>query len=162
MKSFSASYVGKLRQIVGNRLLLVPSARAVIESPEGKILLQERRDMKIWGLPGGSADEGESIEDCLRREVKEETGLTVETFDVYGYSSDPEIENLVYPNGHEIHSHTLLFHVTAWSGELDSSNEESLRLEYFSPDALPEMLPNERLSLERYFEFKRTRKFQLV
>jgi 8-oxo-dGTP pyrophosphatase MutT (NUDIX family) len=162
MKSFSDSYVGKLRQIVGNRLLLVPSARAVIENSQGRILLQERRDMKIWGLPGGSADEGESIEECLRREVREETGLRVEAFEVYGYSSDPEVETLVYPNGHQIHSHTVLFHVTAWSGELDTSNEESLRLEYFSPDALPKMLPNERISLERYLAYKRTRAFQLV
>jgi 8-oxo-dGTP pyrophosphatase MutT (NUDIX family) len=162
MKPFAESYLGKLRQFVGNRLILVPSARAVLENTEGKVLLQERRDMPFWGLPGGSADEGESIQECLRREVREETGLIAKTFRVYGYSSDPTVETLVYPNGHEIHSHTLLFHVTEWTGELDRTNEESLRLEFFSPHELPKMLPNEKISLERYFEFKRTGEFQLV
>ena len=42
----------------------------------GRVLLDHRRDGK-WGLIGGALDVGESLEECVRREVQEETGLTI-------------------------------------------------------------------------------------
>ena len=60
MNDFADSYVGKLRKLVGSRLLLVPGARIVIENTSGEILLQKRSDFGVWGLPGGNAEEGES------------------------------------------------------------------------------------------------------
>ena len=47
---------------------------------DGKILLLEQDvvDSRRWSLPGGGLEHGETIEDCLVREMKEETGLTVE------------------------------------------------------------------------------------
>ncbi len=48
---------------------------------EGRVLLVERarEPMKgYWSLPGGAVETGEALEDAMRREVLEETGLEVD------------------------------------------------------------------------------------
>jgi 8-oxo-dGTP pyrophosphatase MutT (NUDIX family) len=45
---------------------------------EGRVLLAVRGDLRGWELPGGNPHPGESDAAALVREVREETGLTVE------------------------------------------------------------------------------------
>ncbi len=45
--------------------------------PDGRIVLIQRRDTGQWGLPGGLVDYGEDIPTTVKRELTEETGLTV-------------------------------------------------------------------------------------
>ena len=55
------------------------SARAIIES-DGKVLLSSYRDRAgDWFVfPGGGQRAGETLHECLLREVEEETSLKVE------------------------------------------------------------------------------------
>src|SRR5437762_4188679 len=58
----------------------VVGVSGLIRDDQGRILLLKhtyRRD-KPWGLPGGGLKPGESLEECLLREVREETGMNVE------------------------------------------------------------------------------------
>lgn len=55
------------------------SAKAVICRGEQVLLL--RRPNGRWDLPGGKARLGEDVKEALRREVYEETGLTVAVLD---------------------------------------------------------------------------------
>jgi len=54
---------------------------AIIES-EGKILIARRAaDQKLagkWEFPGGKVEDGESPEECLKRELEEEFGIQAE------------------------------------------------------------------------------------
>jgi 8-oxo-dGTP diphosphatase len=48
---------------------------------EGKMLLEKRGNEPArgqWTIPGGVVEVGESLEDAVRRETREETGLEVE------------------------------------------------------------------------------------
>jgi 8-oxo-dGTP diphosphatase len=78
-KPFSETYLGRLRQKLGKDILISVAARIVLEDASGKVLFIKRTDFLKWGLPGGHAEENESIGDLLRREVLEETGLTVDS-----------------------------------------------------------------------------------
>jgi len=52
----------------------ITAAGGVVLDDEGRVLLIFRRGK--WDLPKGKLDEGELVEDCAEREVKEETGLS--------------------------------------------------------------------------------------
>ena len=59
----------------------LPGVGAIIIR-DGNILLVQRGREPLkgwWSLPGGLIETGEKIEDALRREVLEETGLSVST-----------------------------------------------------------------------------------
>lgn len=52
----------------------------------GKILLVERGKEPLkgyWSLPGGAVEAGEKLENAVRREVREETGLEVKPLRVF-------------------------------------------------------------------------------
>jgi len=45
---------------------------------QGKVLIAKRREEGKWEFPGGKVEENESLEDCIKRELKEELGITIE------------------------------------------------------------------------------------
>lgn len=104
---------------------------------EGKVLLQKRADRKMWGFPGGVMELGESFTDAVKREVKEETGLTVEVGRLLGVYSAYSDE---FPNGDRAQPILLFFLCKAKSGELSVDDEETLELRYFGKDEMPQLV----------------------
>jgi len=160
--SFQDSYLGRLRSVVGDRLLIMPGTRIVIEGKGGRVLLERRSDFGIWGIPGGVPEEGEDIVTAIVRETEEETGLTVKDPRPFGYACDPAFETIRYPNGHQCQYFSLMFCATSYEGALGARDGESSELAWFKPDELPVMLPNMRRSVEAYGRFKRSGAFQLI
>jgi 8-oxo-dGTP diphosphatase len=56
----------------------VSVAAAIFDDTGEKVLLIKRRDNGNWEPPGGVLELNETIEDGLRREVREETGAEIE------------------------------------------------------------------------------------
>jgi ADP-ribose pyrophosphatase YjhB (NUDIX family) len=52
-------------------------ADALILDDEGRILLVRRADDGLWAMPGGWVEPGETREQAVVRETREETGLVV-------------------------------------------------------------------------------------
>ncbi len=57
------------------------AAIAIIEK-EGKYLIAQRKPQDTlgfyWEFPGGKCEEGETLEECVVREIKEELGITIQ------------------------------------------------------------------------------------
>jgi ADP-ribose pyrophosphatase YjhB (NUDIX family) len=88
------------------------SVAGVVVDDHGRALLIQRRDNHRWEPPGGVLELGESIDDGLRREVREETGLDVEPVALTGVYKNMK-RGIV----------ALVFRCKATSGELSISDE---------------------------------------
>ena len=53
------------------------SIRGVVREPDAGVLVLRRASDGGWELPGGRIHRGESVPECLRREIKEEAGLEI-------------------------------------------------------------------------------------
>lgn len=114
---------------------------AIIRDDRRRILLQRRSDYGDWGLPGGSMNAGESIEETMIREVYEETGLVVTQHELYSVYSGSRMK-YKYPDGNEVVFVMFIFNANAdLTGRIAEDNktliytdkeQESLQLEFKS------------------------------
>jgi O-acetyl-ADP-ribose deacetylase (regulator of RNase III)/ADP-ribose pyrophosphatase YjhB (NUDIX family) len=63
---------------------------AIIELAEGIVIIKRSNPPFGWALPGGFVDYGESLEDAVKREAKEETNLDLSEIKQFHAYSDPK------------------------------------------------------------------------
>jgi ADP-ribose pyrophosphatase YjhB (NUDIX family) len=131
-----SSYIDWIRKHVEHEKILLVFASACIRDNNGRLLWQRRADFGWWGLPGGVLELGESLSECIMREVREETGLKVEPLHLIGIYSSPDF-NVTYPNGDQVQQITVCFDCRIVGGKLKVDKDETLDLAWFPIDEIP-------------------------
>lgn len=132
-----SNYIRDIRKKIGNQLLMMPGSTAVIFNEEAQILVQKRRDIAQWGLPGGYYEPGEEPAETAMREVYEETGLIVKPTRLVGvYGGDTF--KYTYTNGDIVVALNIVFVCEITDGTLNHDSEESSELRFVAPDKLPD------------------------
>jgi ADP-ribose pyrophosphatase YjhB (NUDIX family) len=72
------------------------TAAAVVEDERGRVLLLHHvfRKGSRWGVPGGFLTKGEQPEDALRRELREEVGVEVESAEIAFARTIPSVRQV--------------------------------------------------------------------
>jgi len=63
---------------------------------DGKMVIVFHGKRKDWTLVGGSVEPGESLEDCLKREIQEESNMKVLNFKPVGYQMVQTGDKIIY------------------------------------------------------------------
>lgn len=134
-----SDYIRKLRQHVGNDLLLLPSVALLPRDKSGRILLVRQSDPGHWATVGGTIEPGESPEDAARREAKEEIGVDVVLGDLVGCFGGPGFE-VTYANGDHAAFVSAVYEATLGDRQPTPDMDEVLEIGWFVPDEL-ERLP---------------------
>ena len=133
------SLIGKKCPVCRQEFYPVIAPAMIVRITQGdKILLVHARNFKAdyYGLIAGFLEPGESLEECVYREVREETQLKIKNLKYFGSQSWP------YPSGIMV-GYTAEYE----SGELTLQNAELSKGGWFGKDNLP-MIPK-KLSLAR-------------
>lgn len=147
------SYVLALRKHLGHQCIHLPGVRAIIPDDHGRVLLQRRIDMDLWGLPAGAVELDETAFEALRREVLEETGIEVQSAEPMALHSGPS-QRFQYPNGDRIQGFAITFIVRSWAGQPKADGVEGSELRFWPIEALPpDMVPIHAQTLSDYKHF---------
>ncbi len=117
----------------------------VIWNRQGQVLLIRRRNPPRaghWSLPGGRVERGERLEDALRREIREETGLEVEILGLAGVAEIVDAASL----GGAGHYVLIDYGVRAVAGTAVAASD-AMDATWFELDKLPRELWQETLRM---------------
>ncbi|MEM7103318.1 MAG: NUDIX domain-containing protein [Bacteroidota bacterium] len=155
-------YVARIRSKIGTDLFIHPAARIIIENEKGEILFVRKTDRDRLALPAGGFEENEDIETCIKREVKEETGIELLQLEVIGISTRPAQEIVHYPNGDLIQYFTIEFYCNKFEGVLEVRDKAEIAEAMFMDKANLQFIPeNEKSIIESWAYFQKHGKLML-
>ena len=127
-------YVAKLRESIGNDLLLLPSAAVLPKDDEGRLLLVRQVQHGLWETVGGTIEPDESPEEAAVREAKEEAGIDVEVALLAALGGPDYV--VTYTNGDRVQYVAIVFDAWIVGGVPMPDDDEIAEVGWFSPDEL--------------------------
>lgn len=151
-----SNYIMDLRKVVGHAPLLQCAGSVIIENEKGEILLGKRTDNHKWGYAGGSIELNETVEECAKRELFEETGLIADELEFFMVNSGPEV-HYIYPNGDEVYNVEIIYLCRKYHCTLKRQEEEVEELRFFALADIPVEISDPIAPVVRkYIEMRKT------
>jgi 8-oxo-dGTP diphosphatase len=119
-----------------------PTVDVILER-ESKILMVKRKKDPYkdhLALPGGFVNEGETVEDAMKREAMEETSLEIHPIDLLGVYSDPRRD----PRKHIV---TVVFLGIIVSGDLRAS-DDAASIEWIQLSSIDQLQQQKMLAFD--------------
>ncbi len=129
-------HIRRLRELVGNELLVLPSAAVLPRDGSGRILLVRDVDTDLWAAIGGAIEPDESPQECAVREAEEEAGVVVRLGALLAVLGGPEYR-MVYPNGDQTAYVSTVFDATVVGGTPTPDGDETSEVAWWSAERLP-------------------------
>ena len=124
-------YMAEMRKLLGRRTIIQCAASVICVDAAGRLLLGRRSDNHLWGYAGGAVEIDEAVEDCARRELQEEMGLTARELSFFYVNSGPQA-HYIYPNGDEVSNFEIVYLCRDWEGEPAARDGEMEELRFFA------------------------------
>jgi ADP-ribose pyrophosphatase YjhB (NUDIX family) len=144
-------YIEDLRALVGTRPLILTGVTVLVIDQQSRFLMVQSD--KVWKIPGGFIEMGETAEDACRREIFEETGMNIGNLQLIGVFSGKDFFTKL-PNGDEYYPITIAY-VTEdiRSGDLKPDDIEIQKVQFFKWSAFPKDLsPRDRQIFQSFIE----------
>ena len=106
----------------------------------GRVLLI-RSERRGWEIPGGVVEQGEEILDCLKREIREESGIEAEPRCLAGIYQRLNLKPGFGPlEGMMIPTTVNLVFICDYVGGTPTPSDEGLEVGWFTPEEAKEMV----------------------
>lgn len=130
-------YCEDIREMIGNSPLIIVRPSVAIINKNGEILLS-RHSGTAWGIPGGILQLHESVEDCIKRNVRDDIGLHLHSLQLFGVYSGMELFSKPSDGENEYHTVAIGYLCTDFEGEVTPDENQAMEAEFFHFDQLPE------------------------
>ena len=127
---------------------------------EQQVLLELRADCGLWSCPGGGLIPGENIEECVKREVKEETNIDITVDNLFSVYSDPKIGSVRHYLEDDFPQQMIdIFLIGLPTSHKIIKSEESLDVKYFKFKDIPDnLVPTASRAIKDYRSIYRLNK----
>ena len=105
----------------------------LVRNPEDKVLMI-RSPQRGWEVPGGQVEEGEDLFSALKREIFEETGISISIGRLVGVYDRVQSPYLL-----------ILCFTCNWVSGAPVTSEESLEVEWVHPDSVLERIDHDAI-----------------
>lgn len=116
---------------------MVPAVVMFCQDSAGRVLLIHRADSRLWALPGGAVDLGETVSAAAVRETVEESGIVAEPIGLVGVYSDPR-HLIAYDDGEVRQQFSICLRGRYVSGRPTPAAPETDAVEWVAPADLDE------------------------
>ena len=154
------------RMALDDRISHIPfiqtGSAIIIRNEVGEILLQERTDRNMWGLPGGCQELGEDLRVTATREAYEETGIKLNPLDIELIDTlSGESRKNSYPNGDIVYNNTSLYLADVSITDINNlkCDSETKRLKFFNINDIPENIMDIDL-INAYKSYNKSKKIR--